>query len=94
MVLVVQEGSTNKAGVVTIRSQHALCWSVMRRAYYATNEIHLLGCDHVVHSRYVIKHVTHMFISDAFLFHLEHGYSQDWANVAMEEHLQFVMKGF
>ncbi len=72
VILVVQEGVTNKAGVVAARGQHALCWSVVRRTYYTTNEVHLLGRNHIAHLRYVIEHVMHMFISDAFLFHLEH----------------------
>ncbi len=72
MLLVMEKGAADKTGVVAACGEHALCWSVGRCVHCSTDEVHLLGGDHVADTKYVVEHVSHVLILDAFFFNLEH----------------------
>jgi hypothetical protein len=86
MFFVVQEGATNKTGVVAAHSQYALSWSIIGAAYHNSNEVHLTSCNHVAYARYAIEHTTNVLVSNLLLFDSRHGYMQDSADIAVEEY--------
>jgi hypothetical protein len=44
----------------------------MRSLHYLSNEVKLLGGNHITYLRYVIEHPSDMFIPDLLFFYLCH----------------------
>ena len=72
MVLVMEKWVANETSVVAACCEHALCWSVGRCVHCSTDEVHLSDSNHVVDTRYVVEHVLHVLVLNAFFFNLEH----------------------
>jgi hypothetical protein len=67
-IFVVEERSSSPSNLVATRCQHLLGWAVMRSLHYLSNEVELLGGNHITYSRYVIEHLSDVFISDLLFF--------------------------
>ncbi len=89
-VFVVEKRSSHSSNVVAACGQHLLCRSVEWTAYRLPYEVELTCSDHVGHTRYVVKHSSDMFVSDAILTHFRHRNSEDPSNVVVEEDFELV----
>ncbi len=62
IILVVKEGATNSANIITACSQYLLGRAVVWPAYCFSKKVELMGSNHVTHTRYVINHSPDMCI--------------------------------
>ncbi len=72
IILVVKEGATNSANIITACSQHLLGKAVVWPAYCFSKKVKLTGSNHVTHARYVIKHSPHVCIVYSLFLYSKH----------------------
>ncbi len=72
IILVVKEGATNLANIITACSQHLLGRAVVWPAYCFFKKVELTGSNHVTHARYVIKYSPHLCIVYSLFLYRKH----------------------
>jgi hypothetical protein len=83
IVFVVEEWASYFSNIVTARSQHLLSGAVMWPAHHFPKKDKLLGGNHVANTRYVIEHLSDMFVVNPFRLYSHHQYAEDTLNVAL-----------
>jgi hypothetical protein len=83
IVFVMEEWATYSSNIVTACSQHLLGGSVMWFVHRFPKKVKLLGGDHVANTRYVIEHLSDMFVENPFCLYSDHQYAEDTPNVAV-----------
>ncbi len=72
IILVVKEGATDLANIITACSQHLLGRAVVWPAYCFSKKVELTVSNHVTHARYVIKHSPHVCIVYSLFLYSKH----------------------
>ena len=78
-------GVASIALVLAAGSEHAMGRAVDRALDNFPKEAKLPGSDHVLDTRYVVKHVAYFLILEMLFPHIGDGDVKDPLNVAMEE---------
>jgi hypothetical protein len=81
IVFVVEEWVSYLPNIVTARSQHLLGGAVMWSVHRFLKKVKLSGGDHVANTRYVIEHLSDMFVVNPFCLYSHHQYTKDMPNV-------------
>ncbi len=82
IVFVVEERVSYLLNIVTACSQHLLGGAVMWSGHRFPKEVKLLG-GHAADKRYVIEHLSDMFVVNPFRLYSHHQYTEDTPNVVV-----------
>ncbi len=84
-VLVVQIRTPDFSFVLATRGEHASGRSIVGTSDHLANEAELPHGDHILDTRYVVKHLANLLISYLSFLNVSHREVEDPSNILMEK---------